>query len=154
MCTIINIRNKPILLEQDLTVYKILQKNFKSTFTDYLYIPGKKNEEILAIESLPIKGAVFDFLEYAALYNFWLSIDTKNENLRSITQGFHFAFHKERLVPNLNSTDSRKDYFLAEFTVPAGSLVYKGIDDSLGVSNCIILNVEQPYLTNHKNSKP
>ena len=147
MCTIINIKEKPILLEHDLTVYKILQKNLYSSSAGFPYIPGKKYEQVVGILPAYKRWEMYDTLEYSKAMHYIFGNPKKIHDLGSIKEGFHFAFNKERLETKFLLNRKNKIHFLAEFTVPKGSLVYKGIDDSLGVSNCIILNVEQPYLT-------
>lgn len=145
MCTIINIRKNPILLKQDLTVYKIIQKSFHSTYAGFPYIPDKKNEQSVKKELIRNNTGPFDCREETAVRDFIKKKPSQAKNLRAIKEGFHFAFHKERLL-NCFPLTFRSNNFLAVFTIPKGSLVYRGIDDSLGVSNCIILNKEQPYL--------
>ena len=61
--------------------------------------------------------------------------------LQKLQNGFHFSFSVNRLKKNLKElNESNPIYKIRKFTIPAGSVVYRGIDSDLGVTDRIMLN--------------
>lgn len=64
----------------------------------------------------------------------------RKDTLLQIDSGLHFFYTVERAVQYmLNSHIAEGVLKIGEFEIPAGSTVYTGIDDSLGVTDTIIL---------------
>lgn len=121
---------EPIILDEDLIVYKALKRGFLSPYQYFRYNPGQlyemKNVRIIYRKlGNPYDNIVID----------WLNKRDESNEIIYISHGYHAALTPERLG------EERYECCIYQCIYPKGSIVYK---DSTGlcVSNKIIITTK------------
>lgn len=135
---------RPETIKEDIIVYKLFRKNHLifcgirigviSPFMFKKYIFGKKYKTKIKI--MPAIGATTFDIEELEIY---VKSKIPIYNTYSIYEGFHCAINKDRLYKSSNN----KGCDIYKVIIPKGSLIYKGIDEELIVSNQIIVTKEK-----------
>jgi len=138
MC-LITTQKKPLIAKKDITVYKLLDPNYKSPYTYYQYKPGK-------LVKAKIKDSHewcgFDSIDQAWLdehYPTWFESARDHKPLKSlkcIGSGLHSAATEDRLYGT-----KAKGEMIVKCTIPKGSEYYKDAT-GLRVSNQLIVHPE------------
>ena len=138
MCLITK-QSEPIILREDLKVYKILLfrhgKNALSSFQRFEYELGKLyNTKIERSEDI----FAYDDIANKKYYNGTRSLDTRNifyrDSLNSYGAGFHFI----KTLKRCNRKELYEDECIYKCIIPKGSEVYFDETD-LGVADQIII---------------
>lgn len=135
MCMAIKVGTKPVVLEEDLVVYKVIYKDGRSKFTYFLYTPEVVNKTKFTFTPF---WELFDETESKDVQKYMAEVKEDIESSSSyiifVRDGFHSALTKERLSGRVMYHFNE---VLGEFLIPKGSEVYYGFSD-LVVSNQII----------------
>lgn len=167
MCLYIPIAAEPVTLSKPLRVYKLLYNDNCSFFRHFKYEKNKKvSAEIIKTKpedttfSVPLRlcpegfmhlPPCMDNIEHTELC-LWIinnSLQYKEEtyqpprymkinSILQIDSGLHFFYTLDRLGDYLKDSWQSAER-IGEFEIPAESIVYTGIDTSLGVTDNIIL---------------
>lgn len=130
----------PVQLKEDLIVYKAFQRSslklfgitikVVSPFQNKFYFFNKKYKTTIKKE-VAICAPYFDDIESERVSE----SNIPSYNRYAIYEGFHCAITKDRLLKSLATLDCD----IYKVKIPKGSIVYKGIDEELIVSNQIIV---------------
>lgn len=134
----------PIQLKEDLIAYKAFRKSSLklfgitikviSPFQNKFYFFNKKYKTTIKKE-VATCDPYFDDIELKRISKSNIS----SYNRYAIYKGFHCAINKNRLFKSLATFDCD----IYKVKIPKGSIIYKGIDEELIVSNQIIVTKEK-----------
>lgn len=132
MCLITD-QKRAFIAEKDITVYKLLEGNMLSPYTNFTYEVGKLYKTTIKRE-LEEDRCCFDRRDHYDISKKWPNWPN-DSSLKAFGRGFHAALKKERLMSNDVDTYYGDIY---KCIIPKGSKYYVNIS-GLVVSNQIIV---------------